>query len=253
MHFPRLRLIWSRSLHATADIFQQLKANQEEPDPVAGEPATARDRPRLARQRPARPIAGDPGRIAGAPSWLLLVHTWHGSGCGASEQLMQGVTAGGCRPVVGGHCRAPRGGMPLGVLFPGAAFFGKHHALFLHLPATPQPPRWACQTKLSARAAAHPSRRWSTKALLTCCAACRVGAAPRGQGERQEGMRRSAAVLGPGLTTCQAQGAGHRVRQNEAGVSGGHLAPTVALFLQQHRHSLCRRIDVTARHAFLQA
>ncbi len=27
----------SRSLHATADIFQQLKANQDEPDPVTGE------------------------------------------------------------------------------------------------------------------------------------------------------------------------------------------------------------------------
>ncbi len=37
LHFPRLRLIWSRSLHATADMFQQLKGNQEEPDPVAGE------------------------------------------------------------------------------------------------------------------------------------------------------------------------------------------------------------------------
>ena len=36
LHFPRLRLIWSRSLHATADLFQQLKANQEEPNPVAG-------------------------------------------------------------------------------------------------------------------------------------------------------------------------------------------------------------------------
>eukprot|EP00887_Chlorella_sp_A99_P005233 scaffold1.g5233.t1 len=35
LHFPRLRLIWSRSLHATADLFQQLKANQDEPDPVA--------------------------------------------------------------------------------------------------------------------------------------------------------------------------------------------------------------------------
>lgn len=35
LHFPRLRLIWSRSLHATADIFLQLKANHEEPDPVA--------------------------------------------------------------------------------------------------------------------------------------------------------------------------------------------------------------------------
>ncbi|KAL4433054.1 hypothetical protein ABPG77_006481 [Micractinium sp. CCAP 211/92] len=35
LHFPRLRLIWSRSLHATADIFQQLKANQEDPDPIA--------------------------------------------------------------------------------------------------------------------------------------------------------------------------------------------------------------------------
>ena len=35
LHFPRLRIIWSRSLHATADIFRALKTNQEEPDPVA--------------------------------------------------------------------------------------------------------------------------------------------------------------------------------------------------------------------------
>ena len=35
LHFPRLRLIWSRSLHATADLFQALKANQAEPDAVA--------------------------------------------------------------------------------------------------------------------------------------------------------------------------------------------------------------------------
>jgi DNA excision repair protein ERCC-4 len=34
LHFPRLRLIWSRSLHATAQIFRELKANQEEPDPA---------------------------------------------------------------------------------------------------------------------------------------------------------------------------------------------------------------------------
>ena len=34
LHFPRLRLIWSRSLHATADLFQQLKAVHEEPDPL---------------------------------------------------------------------------------------------------------------------------------------------------------------------------------------------------------------------------
>ena len=34
LHFPRLRLIWSRSLHATADIFQALKINQDDPDPV---------------------------------------------------------------------------------------------------------------------------------------------------------------------------------------------------------------------------
>lgn len=32
LHFPRLRIIWSRSLHATADIFATLKANQDEPD-----------------------------------------------------------------------------------------------------------------------------------------------------------------------------------------------------------------------------
>ncbi|XP_021813564.1 DNA repair endonuclease UVH1 isoform X1 [Prunus avium] len=32
LHFPRLRIIWSRSLHATAEIFTTLKANQDEPD-----------------------------------------------------------------------------------------------------------------------------------------------------------------------------------------------------------------------------
>ncbi|CAM6083895.1 unnamed protein product [Calypogeia fissa] len=32
LHFPRLRIVWSRSLHATADIFASLKANQDEPD-----------------------------------------------------------------------------------------------------------------------------------------------------------------------------------------------------------------------------
>ncbi|KAK8957692.1 DNA repair endonuclease UVH1 [Platanthera zijinensis] len=32
LHFPRLRLVWSRSLHATAEIFVSLKANQDEPD-----------------------------------------------------------------------------------------------------------------------------------------------------------------------------------------------------------------------------
>ena len=34
LHFPRLRVIWSRSLHATADIFRALKANQDDPDPI---------------------------------------------------------------------------------------------------------------------------------------------------------------------------------------------------------------------------
>ena len=33
LHFPRLRIIWSRSLHATADIFRALKGNQDDPDP----------------------------------------------------------------------------------------------------------------------------------------------------------------------------------------------------------------------------
>lgn len=34
LHFPRLRLIWSRSVHATAEIFASLKINQDEPDEV---------------------------------------------------------------------------------------------------------------------------------------------------------------------------------------------------------------------------
>ncbi|XP_025794299.1 DNA repair endonuclease UVH1 isoform X6 [Panicum hallii] len=32
LHFPRLRIVWSRSLHATAEIFVSLKTNQDEPD-----------------------------------------------------------------------------------------------------------------------------------------------------------------------------------------------------------------------------
>ncbi|KAK3428920.1 hypothetical protein EUGRSUZ_E00349 [Eucalyptus grandis] len=32
LHFPRLRIIWSRSLYATAEIFFSFKANQDEPD-----------------------------------------------------------------------------------------------------------------------------------------------------------------------------------------------------------------------------
>ena len=34
LHFPRLRIIWSRSLHASADIFRTLKSNQDQPDPI---------------------------------------------------------------------------------------------------------------------------------------------------------------------------------------------------------------------------
>ena len=37
LHFPRLRVIWSRSLHATADMFRALKANQDDPDPIAAQ------------------------------------------------------------------------------------------------------------------------------------------------------------------------------------------------------------------------
>ncbi len=44
LHFPRLRIIWSRSLHATASIFRELKANQDEPDPLAA--ASIGDPPR---------------------------------------------------------------------------------------------------------------------------------------------------------------------------------------------------------------
>ncbi|TQD69122.1 hypothetical protein C1H46_045345 [Malus baccata] len=32
LHFPRLRIIWSRSLHATADIFATLSPVKDEPD-----------------------------------------------------------------------------------------------------------------------------------------------------------------------------------------------------------------------------
>jgi DNA excision repair protein ERCC-4 len=42
LHFPRLRLLWSRSLHATADLFRALKANQDEPDAVTAAAVGAR-------------------------------------------------------------------------------------------------------------------------------------------------------------------------------------------------------------------
>ncbi|GMH40938.1 hypothetical protein BSKO_08842 [Bryopsis sp. KO-2023] len=32
LHFPKLRIVWSRSLHATAEIFASLKTNQDDPD-----------------------------------------------------------------------------------------------------------------------------------------------------------------------------------------------------------------------------
>jgi len=32
IHFPRLRVVWSRSLHATAEIFALLKMHRDEPD-----------------------------------------------------------------------------------------------------------------------------------------------------------------------------------------------------------------------------
>ncbi|KAF3934351.1 hypothetical protein ABW20_dc0108167 [Dactylellina cionopaga] len=34
LHFPKLRIIWSSSPYQTAEIFQELKRNQEEPDPI---------------------------------------------------------------------------------------------------------------------------------------------------------------------------------------------------------------------------
>ncbi|KXZ54474.1 hypothetical protein GPECTOR_4g539 [Gonium pectorale] len=35
LHFPKLRLLWSRSPHATAELFAMLKSNADEPDPAA--------------------------------------------------------------------------------------------------------------------------------------------------------------------------------------------------------------------------
>ncbi|MEW5320262.1 MAG: hypothetical protein WDW38_011346 [Sanguina aurantia] len=34
LHFPKMRLIWSRSPHASAEMFASLKSNQDEPDPA---------------------------------------------------------------------------------------------------------------------------------------------------------------------------------------------------------------------------
>jgi DNA excision repair protein ERCC-4 len=85
LHHPRLRLVWSRSLHATADIFRQLKSNYDEPDPVqasnvgleAGEAADSKEPAvnnsglEILRRLPGvtdasvRPLAREAGSLAG--------------------------------------------------------------------------------------------------------------------------------------------------------------------------------------------
>ncbi len=35
--FPKLRLVWSPSPYATAQLFEELKQNRDEPDPVVSE------------------------------------------------------------------------------------------------------------------------------------------------------------------------------------------------------------------------
>lgn len=32
LHFPKLRILWSKSLHATAEMFRDFKSNQDEPE-----------------------------------------------------------------------------------------------------------------------------------------------------------------------------------------------------------------------------
>ncbi len=66
VHFPRLRLLWSRSLHATADLFRALKDGRDEPDPLAAAAVGARRAgPRPGRVAAARP----PARCSDAAVW----------------------------------------------------------------------------------------------------------------------------------------------------------------------------------------
>lgn len=45
--FPRLRIIWSSSAHATAEIFNDLKLNNPEPDPERAVLLGAEDNPKV--------------------------------------------------------------------------------------------------------------------------------------------------------------------------------------------------------------
>jgi DNA excision repair protein ERCC-4 len=36
IHFPKLRLVWSPSPYATAQLFEEIKQTKEQPDPNAG-------------------------------------------------------------------------------------------------------------------------------------------------------------------------------------------------------------------------
>ena len=62
LHFPRLRLLWSRSLHATADLFRTLKEGRDEPDAV------------LAASIGARPLSSvGCTQAVTIPCWLILI------------------------------------------------------------------------------------------------------------------------------------------------------------------------------------
>ena len=143
----------SRSLHATADIFQQLKANQDEPDPVTGQlNATwchhhATHCSVLAAQD--QSSADAPGPVTGVHETSPL-HRW--MGChGTFERTAR-------------TWHRHRQGRNLALSQDSAPPL---------LPAL-QPPPWECRTRLRLPAARPPLRPWSTSRPSTCCAACLV-------------------------------------------------------------------------------
>lgn len=136
LHFPRLRLIWSRSLHATADIFQQLKANQEEPDPIAG---------KLSRRGTRRSRRGSRSRRGGAACGLLPNI---GRGGRRGMRATPAMPGGGqCTAFCSAAMRTR-----LARRLPGRALCSAALAL--------QRPLWECPMRRSGRRAALPQRLW---------------------------------------------------------------------------------------------
>ncbi|MEW5305380.1 MAG: hypothetical protein WDW36_007923 [Sanguina aurantia] len=75
LHFPKMRLIWSRSPHASAEMFASLKSNQDEPDPAVATLVGVPGAIELLRQLPGVTETNYRTLMAAVPSLAALADT----------------------------------------------------------------------------------------------------------------------------------------------------------------------------------